>query len=178
MPACDDDVDDDDEDGLAAWLEREALHRAAGEGDLARVKALLAEGYPIDRFDDLSWTPLHHAARNEHLEVVRHLIAAGADVNAHEEQRIGDTVLKHVAPSCSLDLARMLVDAGADPTIPGWMGLTALDKSEDRKSRKAVPCGSCCSTPRHSVIRPGRGSRSSRRNPRKSARRGGLNVNT
>ena len=134
MPACDDDVNDDDEDGLAAWLKREALHRAAGEGDLARVKALLAEGYPIDRFDDLSWTPLHHAARNEHLEVVRHLIAAGADVNAHEEQRIGDTVLKHVAPSCSLDIARILLDAGADPTIPGWMGLTALDKSEDRKS--------------------------------------------
>ena len=124
---------DDDEPWLTRQLKREALHFAAGEGDLCRVKELLAEGYPINGFDDLSWTPLHHAAQKEHLAVVRYLIAAGADVNAHEEERIGDTVLKHVAQTCTLDLARILLDAGADPTIPGWMQLTALDKSVNRK---------------------------------------------
>jgi ankyrin repeat protein len=124
---------DDDEDWFGQKLEREALHFAAGDGDLDRVKELLAEGYPINAFDDLSWTPLHHAARKEHLAVVRYLIAAGADVNAHEEERIGDTVLKHVAERCSLELARILLAAGADPTIPGWMQLTALDKSVNRK---------------------------------------------
>jgi ankyrin repeat protein len=126
-------ADDDDEDPWLSRFKREALHFAAGEGDLNRVKELLAEGYLINAFDDLSWTPLHHAARGEHLDVVRHLIAAGADVNAHEENRIGDTVLKHVAPKCSFELAKILLDAGADPTIPGWMGLTALDKSAERK---------------------------------------------
>jgi hypothetical protein len=25
-----------------------------------------------------------------------------------------------------------LIAAGADPTIPGWMGLTALDRADDR----------------------------------------------
>ncbi len=42
-------------------------------------------------------------------------------------------MLKHVAQTCTLDLARILLDAGADPTIPGWMQLTALDKSVNRK---------------------------------------------
>jgi hypothetical protein len=64
---------------------------------------------------------------------VHYLIAAGADVNAREVERFGNTVLKHVAQTCSLELAGILLDAGADPTIPGWMGLTALDKSLDRK---------------------------------------------
>ena len=124
---------DDDEDTWAEQFKREALHFAASKGDLPRVKELLAEGYPINAFDDLSWTPLHHAAGGEHLAVVRHLIAAGSDVNAHEESRIGNTVLRHVAPSCSPELAKILLDAGADPTIPGWMHLTALDKCAERK---------------------------------------------
>jgi ankyrin repeat protein len=119
-------------------FEREALHFAAGRGDLSRVRRLLAEGHPINAFDDLSWTPLHHAARREHLDVVRHLIAAGADVNACDEQRSGDTVLKHVAETCSLELARILLDAGADPTIRGWMWLTSLDKSVNRKRPEGV----------------------------------------
>jgi hypothetical protein len=42
-------------------------------------------------------------------------------------------VLKHVAETCSAELAGILLDAGADPTIPGWMWLTALDKSRNRK---------------------------------------------
>jgi len=122
------------EEDEESWFKREALHFAAGDGDLCRVKELLEEGYPINAFDDLSWTPLHHAAQKEHLAVVRYLIAAGADVNAHEEERIGDTVLKHVAQTCSLELAKILLDAGADPTIPGWMQLTALDKSVNREA--------------------------------------------
>jgi ankyrin repeat protein len=126
-------ADDDDETRLACRFKREALHFAAGEGELCRVEELLAEGYPINAFDDLSWTPLHWAARRERLAVVHYLIAAGADVNARETERFGGTVLKHVAQTCSLELARVLLDAGADPTIPGWMGLTALDRSVDRK---------------------------------------------
>ena len=120
-------------DDQESSFDRLALHFAASDGDLNAVKQLVETGYPINAFDDLSCTPLHHAAKNEHLAVVRYLIAAGADVNAHEEERIGDAVLKHVAQTCSLELAKVLLDAGADPTLPGWMQLTALDKSVNRK---------------------------------------------
>ena len=116
------------------WFEKEQLHFAAEDGDLEKVKSLLAAGYPINAFDDaLSRTPLHCAAVKNQIHIVRYLIEAGADVNAREEAKIGDTVLKEIAENCSFEMAKILVDAGADPTIPGWMQLTALDKSKDRR---------------------------------------------
>ena len=111
----------------------EELHLAALSGDLAQVKALLEQGQDPNVFDDMSWTPLHYAVRGNHLEMVRCLLAAGADVNAHNEDKIGDTPLGEVAANCPLDMAKLLVDAGANPAIPGWMGLCALDRAKDRK---------------------------------------------
>jgi ankyrin repeat protein len=58
-------------------------------------------------------TPLHDAAENGHLEIMRVLLEAGADVNANEEERIGNTPLRDVADKCSLAVATLLVDAGA-----------------------------------------------------------------
>jgi Ankyrin repeats (3 copies) len=115
------------------WFEKERLHFAAEEGDLVKVKGLLKQGYPINAFDEFSRTPLHYAAIEGHTAVVRYLIEAGADVNLHEEEKIGDTVLKEIAQTCSIEMATILIEAGADPTIPGWMGLTALDESKERK---------------------------------------------
>jgi len=120
-------------------FEREALHWAAQQGDLARVRQLIAEGHPVSAFDDdMHLTPLHYAAMGGHLEVMRALIEAGADVNAHDETRIGNTPLREVAGHCSLEVAKVLVDAGADPRIPGWMQLTALHESEQRKKPEGV----------------------------------------
>ena len=120
-------------DEQADWYEKERLHRAAESGNLEEVQALLADGFPINAFDDLSHTPLHRAAIAGNVAAVRFLLQAGADVNAHQEERIGNTVLRTVASECSLEMAKILVEAGADPTIPGWMMLTALDKSAERK---------------------------------------------
>lgn len=121
-------MEDDD------WFEKERLHRAAEAGDLKEIDALLKEGVPINAFDqDLSRTPLHYAVIAGHVDAVRCLIDAGADVNAHEEEKIGETPLGAVAANCTFEMAKILIDAGADPTIPGWMCLTALDRSEERQ---------------------------------------------
>jgi ankyrin repeat protein len=110
------------------------LHFAAGHGDLQRVQQLLTAGADINGFDDdMGWTPLHYAVVAEQYEVAKYLIEHGADVNAHHEARIGNTPLAEIADRCSLRIARLLVDAGADPTIPGWMQLTALDRARSRR---------------------------------------------
>jgi ankyrin repeat protein len=115
------------------WFEVEKLHIAADEGDLDEVRRLVSEGYPVTEFDELSMTPLHYAAKGNHLEMARFLIEAGADVNAREEAKIGETPLGEVAANCSYEMAELLIKAGADPTIPGWMQLTALHRAARRK---------------------------------------------
>ena len=82
---------------------------------------------------DLGKTPLHYAVEREDLEIIRLILSAGADVNAHDSRNIGNTPLRQVAQSCSLAVAKLLIEAGADPTIEGWMGLTALDNAASRK---------------------------------------------
>jgi uncharacterized protein len=115
------------------WFEGEQLHFAAGDGDLETVKRLLKQGADPNTFDDLGWTPLIHAAKRGHLAVVAFLLAAGAQVDARDEARAGNTALAEVAAECSLEMATALVDAGADPRIPGWMQLTALDRAKKRQ---------------------------------------------
>ncbi|MGV3721491.1 MAG: ankyrin repeat domain-containing protein [Actinomycetota bacterium] len=120
------------------WIEQFRLHTAAHNGDRAEVQRLLAEAMPVDAFDELNMTPLHYAAKGGHIEIIGLLLAAGADVNAHDAQAIGETPLGAVAANCSYEVAKLLIEAGADPTIPGWMGLTALYRAQQRKRAEGV----------------------------------------
>jgi Ankyrin repeats (3 copies) len=120
---------------LQPWASAPAcsLHFAADKGDLARISEILAKGYDVNAFDVSHRTPLHDAVEHENFEAVELLLRSGADLNAHDERFIGETPLAGSAATCSLRMARTLIDAGADPTIPGWMQLTALDRAEDRR---------------------------------------------
>jgi ankyrin repeat protein len=100
------------------------------------VRAFLTAGDPINAFDELGLTPLHHAVEGEHYEVVELLLRRGANVNAHCERMIGNTPLREAVSTCSLLMARRLVEAGADPTIRGWMQLSALDQAKQRKKKE------------------------------------------
>ena len=122
---------------LIAQFQREQLHRAAQDGDLARVNDLIERKYPVNRFDDLGKTPLHYAVQGNRLEVVKRLIEAGANVNAHDERVIGNTPLSDNARDCNYEMAKILIDAGADPTICGWMQMNALDRARERKDANA-----------------------------------------
>ncbi len=124
---------------LGAEFQRWQLHDAAQDGDLARVEQLLRRKYPVNRFDDIGKTPLHYAVQGGHLDVVDRLLRAGANVNANDERLIGNTPLADNVDECSYEMAERLIAAGADPTIKGWMQLTALDlaaKRTDADARK------------------------------------------
>jgi len=103
----------------SAQFQGEQLHDAARDGDLARVEELLRRQCPVNRFDALGKTALHHAARAEHIDVVDRLLRAGANVNAHNEHRIGNAPLSDNVGECSFDAVKRLIEAGANPTIPG-----------------------------------------------------------
>jgi ankyrin repeat protein len=117
---------------LRSELNASALHSAAQSGDLLRVQELLADGHSPNCFDECAKTALHYAAEGEYVDVMRALLEAGADVNAHDADRIGNTPLREVAENCSLAVAQLPIDFGADPRIPGWMQLTATHKAAAR----------------------------------------------
>jgi ankyrin repeat protein len=58
-------------------------------------------------------TPLHWPAHNAHTEIVRMLLAAGADPNAEENNWIGGTPL-HWASERNSEIIRLLIAAGGD----------------------------------------------------------------
>ncbi len=96
-----------------------ALHRAANgvlplEKVLPVVNALLDAGADVNqRSEDAGVTPLLAAIQSEHEEVVRTLIAAGADVDAADRAR--KTPLKVAAEQGLPHMVKALVTAGANP---------------------------------------------------------------
>jgi ankyrin repeat protein len=64
------------------------LHEAAKEGDLVKIKSLIAEGFDINTVDNNEMTPLHLAAQIGYKEIAEILILKGANVNAKTKSGI------------------------------------------------------------------------------------------
>jgi len=120
------------------WYEREQLHFAAQDGNIDRVTELVDSGVDIDMFDDLERTALHYAVEIEHYQIAHYLIKSGANVNAQNKDKIGETPLSNVADKCSLKMAKFLVKHGAIVEAKGWMGLSAIDRAKNRKKIEGV----------------------------------------
>jgi ankyrin repeat protein len=80
------------------------------------VDALLETGIDVDHVNDLGWTALLEAVilgegGPPHREIVRALVAAGADVNLPD--RDGVTPLRHARARGYDEIARTLESAGA-----------------------------------------------------------------
>jgi len=105
----------------AVDLNRE-LDRAAQQGDVEKVKALIVSGADVDSRSDLSHTPLMYAVYYGHYEVAKILIQAGADVNAAHSTT--HTVLYHALESLQLhaEVIQLLLNAGVkmDYTPLNW----------------------------------------------------------
>lgn len=97
--------------------ELSVLGRAAERGQLAVVRYLVSAGAELTGGGEYDRSPpLWAAARVGHVEVVRTLLAAGANPN---EQGPHGTPLSAAAQAGHLEVVRTLLAAGADPCAPG-----------------------------------------------------------
>jgi ankyrin repeat protein len=94
-------------------LNRQLLVAAEG-GELQEVERLIEEGADVSSFVqeyyDGAFTPLHIAAFQGHLDVVKSLVIGGADVNAANQN--GETPFFLAFPT-DLEVARFLFEHGA-----------------------------------------------------------------
>ncbi len=121
-----------------AYDSQRALPGQAALGDLDKVRELLAvPGVEVDGFDALRRTALMAAAEAGHHDVVRELIAAGADVDRCNgvvgSPRSTPLACAAICSSAERDgFLRLLLEAGADPDRLGADGRTALMHAVER----------------------------------------------
>jgi len=105
-----------------------ALYLAAKDGGTNAVQALLAAGADPDLVEtnDL-WTPLMAAVRHDHVDVVRQLVAAGAELE--RRSRAGMTAMLLAADGSSPETIDLLLAAGARTDVFNDNGEGVLRKA-------------------------------------------------
>jgi ankyrin repeat protein len=111
-----------------------ALNFAALGGNLEIVKLLVENGAPVST--STGWAPLHYAAFENRPEVIKYLIAKGANKDALAPN--GYTPLMLAARNGHLDAAIVLLYADADVGIKGPAGETALKIATARNNNEEM----------------------------------------
>jgi len=105
---------------------RTPLHYAAGDGDPARVAALLEAGHDPNLQDDDGRTPMHCAAEANAPAVVEVLLQAGAEVDVADawgNTPLGKAVFNSRGEGAVI---RLLRERGADPYRENNSGVSPL----------------------------------------------------
>jgi ankyrin repeat protein len=117
------------------------LQRAAANGHIAAIAALLKAGARVDGANSYGCTPLMWAAANGHTAAVDALVAAGADV--HRADMYGNTALNDASAYGRLDAARVLLEAGARADVRNEDGKRPIDevRAAFTRSLRLLDCG-------------------------------------
>ncbi len=109
------------------------LLQSAKRGDLHTVETALRNGADCEVADeglDFGMTPLMHACRRGDQSIVAELLAAGAQVQTHEQYHVmagqGFTALHHAAESGHAGCLQQLLAAGAETEVFDDEGCTPL----------------------------------------------------
>jgi ankyrin repeat protein len=96
----------------------EALAAAAAAGNVATARVLLARGAPVNGESGAAaplWAAVESGFRqSQSAEIVRVLLAAGADANAAARDRGGFTPLMAACRRADAEVVSLLLEAGAD----------------------------------------------------------------
>jgi len=130
---------------LSACATVSSLGRAAKDGDIKKVEALLNEGSNPNAVVMPGLSPLHEAVFNEaSLDIVRLLIQRGADVN---KKSCGDgwavncncsTPLYIAACKGNVKMVKLLLDHGADVSLAHYDKKTALKIAQEQGQTAVV----------------------------------------
>ena len=109
-----------------------ALQLAAFFGQPASVEALLQYAPDVNAVshNPMKVAVINAAAASRNLEIVKLVLAAGANPNA--QQQAGYAALHEAAANNNVELAKALLNAGADPGVRTDAGLTAADMAKDK----------------------------------------------
>lgn len=108
------------------------IHDAAEKGRLSQIKAILT-GNPesVNAKDGRNITPLHYAAVNGHIEVVKYLIAKGAKINSRNN--IGITPLYGAVSADRCEAVKLLIAHGANVNDAANEGAVPLHAAVSRE---------------------------------------------
>ncbi|WP_341808789.1 ankyrin repeat domain-containing protein [Wolbachia endosymbiont (group E) of Neria commutata] len=101
------------------------LHAAArADVNAERVTFLLDKGINANELDKKGRTPLHHAAQNGQVEVIKALLDRGATIDALDKDN--STPLHEAAEERRTGAVKLLLQKGAKPNIQDRYGKTPL----------------------------------------------------
>ena len=109
------------------------LMMAALKGEFELADQMVKKGADVNK---TGWTPLHYAASNGHVSIVKLLLENFAYIDA--ESPNGTTPLMMASMYGSPEAVKLLLDEGADPRLKNQQGMTALDFANRGKRPDAI----------------------------------------
>jgi ankyrin repeat protein/L-ascorbate metabolism protein UlaG (beta-lactamase superfamily) len=123
--------------GISRIASAGEIHEAVRAGDLVKVKAIVAKDPKVvNEKDPRGRTPLHFACGAGNIEIVKFLVASGADVKTTDQN--GYTPLIWAVSAGQADAARALIAAGADPNAQSGPAANALEAAFYGRHPEAV----------------------------------------
>ena len=122
----------------------EGLHRAAWQGDLPKLRSLVASGANLDARDARGRTPLHIATHARQRDAVKLLAKAGANLDALEDDRYDAVTIASVADDPAT--LALLLSLGANPgqvtsRYDGTALIAAAHLGHDEVVRRLIAAG-------------------------------------
>jgi uncharacterized protein len=109
------------------------LMMASLKGEQELVQKLIARDADINK---PGWTPLHYAATNGHLTIMKLLLEKYAFIDAQSPN--GTTPLMMAAGYGSPEAVKLLLDEGADTAMKIQQGMTALDFARRAERKESI----------------------------------------